>query len=160
MLERKLLILYFHYCGTIHNTNIPHAEVYEASVVIRELSFQNLTSQFSWRRAKIKGRRKRALYSRYEEDERFVGESVCVFDGEQVVEMSSYDVSLRLKYNNLYDDVCLPIERVLKTVFSGQRESRVSSIFVGQFVKRERRLLALYPVFFFYLLLGWLILLF
>jgi len=38
--------------------------------------------------------------------------------------------------------------------------TRVSSIFVGQFVKRERRLLALYPVFFFYLLLGWLILLF
>lgn len=38
--------------------------------------------------------------------------------------------------------------------------TRVSSIFVGQFVKRERRMLALYPVFFFYLLLGWLILLF
>ena len=38
--------------------------------------------------------------------------------------------------------------------------TRVSSIFVGQFIKRERRLLALYPVFFFYLLLGWLILLF
>jgi hypothetical protein len=38
--------------------------------------------------------------------------------------------------------------------------TRVSSIFIGQFVKRERRLLALYPVFFFYLLLGWLILLF
>lgn len=38
--------------------------------------------------------------------------------------------------------------------------TRVSSIFVGQFVKRERRLLALYPVFFFYLILGWLILLF
>ncbi|KAL7436010.1 hypothetical protein ACHAXH_005812 [Discostella pseudostelligera] len=38
--------------------------------------------------------------------------------------------------------------------------TRVSCIFVGQFVKRERRLLALYPVFFFYLLLGWLILLF
>lgn len=38
--------------------------------------------------------------------------------------------------------------------------TRVSSIFVGQFVKRKRRFLALYPVFFFYLLLGWLILLF
>ena len=38
--------------------------------------------------------------------------------------------------------------------------TRVSSVFVGQFVKRERRLLALYPVFFFYLILGWLILLF
>ena len=38
--------------------------------------------------------------------------------------------------------------------------TRVSSIFVGQFVKKERRLLALYPVFFFYLILGWLILLF
>jgi len=38
--------------------------------------------------------------------------------------------------------------------------TRVSFIFIGQFVKRERRLLALYPVFFFYLLLGWLILLF
>ncbi|EED87707.1 THAPSDRAFT_264863, partial [Thalassiosira pseudonana CCMP1335] len=34
--------------------------------------------------------------------------------------------------------------------------TRVSSIFVGQFVKRKRRFLALYPVFFFYLLLGWL----
>eukprot|EP00984_Skeletonema_dohrnii_P014848 scaffold6333_cov105-Skeletonema_dohrnii-CCMP3373.AAC.2 len=31
---------------------------------------------------------------------------------------------------------------------------------LGQFVKKERRLLALYPVFFFYLILGWLILLF
>jgi len=38
--------------------------------------------------------------------------------------------------------------------------TRVSVVFVGQFVKRERRLLALYPVFFFYLMLGWLILLF
>jgi hypothetical protein len=38
--------------------------------------------------------------------------------------------------------------------------TRVSTIFIGQFVKRERRLLALYPVFLFYLLLGWLILLF
>lgn len=38
--------------------------------------------------------------------------------------------------------------------------TRVSSIFVCQFIKRERRLLALYPVFFFYLLLCWLILLF
>mmetsp|Transcript_5247 Transcript_5247/g.8226 ORF Transcript_5247/g.8226 Transcript_5247/m.8226 type:complete len:251 (+) Transcript_5247:164-916(+) len=38
--------------------------------------------------------------------------------------------------------------------------TRVSSVFVGQFVKKERRLLALYPVFFFYLILGWLILLF
>ena len=38
--------------------------------------------------------------------------------------------------------------------------TRVSSIFIGQFVGRERRLLAVYPVFFFYLMLGWLILLF
>jgi hypothetical protein len=38
--------------------------------------------------------------------------------------------------------------------------TRVSSIFVGQFVPRKRRMLALYPVFFFYLMLGWLILLF
>lgn len=38
--------------------------------------------------------------------------------------------------------------------------TRVSSVFIGQFVGRERRLLAVYPVFFFYLMLGWLILLF
>lgn len=38
--------------------------------------------------------------------------------------------------------------------------TRVSSIFIGQFVPRKRRMLALYPVFFFYLMLGWLILLF
>jgi len=38
--------------------------------------------------------------------------------------------------------------------------TRVSTIFIGQFVRRDRRLLAVYPVFFFYLLIGWLILLF
>lgn len=38
--------------------------------------------------------------------------------------------------------------------------TRVSSIFIGLYVKNERRFLALYPVFFFYTFLGWLILLF
>jgi hypothetical protein len=38
--------------------------------------------------------------------------------------------------------------------------TRASSIFIGLYVKRERRLLALYPVFFFYTFLGWMILLF
>jgi hypothetical protein len=38
--------------------------------------------------------------------------------------------------------------------------TRVSSIFIGLYVKTERRFLALYPVFFFYTFLGWMILLF
>jgi hypothetical protein len=38
--------------------------------------------------------------------------------------------------------------------------TRVSSIFIGLYVKNERRFLALYPVFFFYTFLGWMILLF
>jgi hypothetical protein len=38
--------------------------------------------------------------------------------------------------------------------------TRVSSIFIGLYVGKERRFLALYPVFFFYTFLGWMILLF
>lgn len=38
--------------------------------------------------------------------------------------------------------------------------TRVSAVFLSLYVKQERRLLALYPVFFFYTFLGWLILLF
>ena len=38
--------------------------------------------------------------------------------------------------------------------------TRVSSVFISLYVKSERRFLALYPVFFFYTFLGWLILLF
>lgn len=38
--------------------------------------------------------------------------------------------------------------------------SRVSSIFVSLYVKPERRFLALYPLFFFYTFMGWMILLF
>jgi len=38
--------------------------------------------------------------------------------------------------------------------------TRVSSVFISLYVKSERRLLALYPVFFFFCYLGWLILLF
>jgi len=37
---------------------------------------------------------------------------------------------------------------------------RASSIFIGMYVKEERRFLALYPVFLFYTFLGWMILLF
>jgi hypothetical protein len=38
--------------------------------------------------------------------------------------------------------------------------TRVSSIFIGLYVKNERRFLALFPVFFFYTFLGWMIILF
>ena len=38
--------------------------------------------------------------------------------------------------------------------------TRVSSVFISLYVKSERRLLALYPVFFYFTFLGWLILLF
>mmetsp|Transcript_23254 Transcript_23254/g.50408 ORF Transcript_23254/g.50408 Transcript_23254/m.50408 type:complete len:247 (+) Transcript_23254:168-908(+) len=37
---------------------------------------------------------------------------------------------------------------------------RASAVFIGQVIPRERRFLAIYPVFFFYTFLGWLILLF
>jgi hypothetical protein len=37
---------------------------------------------------------------------------------------------------------------------------RASTVFIGQYIKRERRLLAVMPVFFYYALLGWLVLLF
>jgi len=37
---------------------------------------------------------------------------------------------------------------------------RASAVFIGQIVPKERRFLAVYPVFFFYTFLGWLILLF
>lgn len=37
---------------------------------------------------------------------------------------------------------------------------RASTVFIGQYIKRERRLLAVMPVFFYYTLLGWLVLLF
>ena len=37
---------------------------------------------------------------------------------------------------------------------------RSSAVFIGQIVPKERRFLAIYPVFFFYTFLGWLILLF
>jgi|UPI0005819D3F hypothetical protein len=38
--------------------------------------------------------------------------------------------------------------------------TRSSSVFISLYVRRDRRFLALYPVFFFYTFLGWLILLF
>jgi hypothetical protein len=38
--------------------------------------------------------------------------------------------------------------------------TRASSVFIGQYIQRERRFLAVFPVFFFYTFLGWLILLF
>lgn len=38
--------------------------------------------------------------------------------------------------------------------------TRASSVFMGQYIQRERRFLAVFPVFFFYTFLGWLILLF
>mmetsp|Transcript_44123 Transcript_44123/g.134374 ORF Transcript_44123/g.134374 Transcript_44123/m.134374 type:complete len:93 (+) Transcript_44123:484-762(+) len=38
--------------------------------------------------------------------------------------------------------------------------TRASTVFIGQYIRRERRFLAVYPVFFFYTFLGWLILLF
>ena len=37
---------------------------------------------------------------------------------------------------------------------------RASVVFIGQYIRRERRLLAVMPVFFYYTLLGWLVLLF
>ena len=37
---------------------------------------------------------------------------------------------------------------------------RASAVFIGQIIPKERRFLAIYPVFFFYTFLGWLILLF
>lgn len=37
---------------------------------------------------------------------------------------------------------------------------RASTVFIGQYIKRERRLLAVFPVFFYYTLMGWLVLLF
>ena len=38
--------------------------------------------------------------------------------------------------------------------------TRASTVFIGQYIARERRFLAVYPVFFFYTFLAWLILLF
>jgi hypothetical protein len=38
--------------------------------------------------------------------------------------------------------------------------TRASSVFIGQYIVREKRFLAVFPVFFFYTFLGWLILLF
>lgn len=38
--------------------------------------------------------------------------------------------------------------------------TRASSIFIGMYVKAERRALAVFPVYFFYLFMAWLILLF
>ena len=38
--------------------------------------------------------------------------------------------------------------------------TRASTIFIGQYIARERRFLAVFPVFFFYTFLGWLIVLF
>merc|ERR1711957_738165 len=38
--------------------------------------------------------------------------------------------------------------------------TRASSVFIGQYIRRERRFLAVFPVFFYYALLGWLVLLF
>lgn len=38
--------------------------------------------------------------------------------------------------------------------------TRASTIFIGQYIVKERRALAVYPVFFFYIFLSWLILLF
>ena len=36
--------------------------------------------------------------------------------------------------------------------------TRASVVFIGQFISEERRALAVYPVFFFYTFLGWMIL--
>ena len=38
--------------------------------------------------------------------------------------------------------------------------TRASTLFIGQYIKKERRLLAVFPVFFYYTLLGWLVSLF
>jgi len=38
--------------------------------------------------------------------------------------------------------------------------TRASTVFIGMYIKRERRFLAVFPVFFFYTFLGWMILLF
>lgn len=38
--------------------------------------------------------------------------------------------------------------------------TRASSVFIGLYIKKERRLLAVFPVLFFYIFLGWMILLF
>ena len=38
--------------------------------------------------------------------------------------------------------------------------TRASTIFIGMYIRQERRFLAVFPVFFFYTLLGWIILLF
>lgn len=38
--------------------------------------------------------------------------------------------------------------------------TRASSVFIGQYIAREKRFLAVFPVFFFYTFLSWLILLF
>jgi len=38
--------------------------------------------------------------------------------------------------------------------------TRVSIVFIGQYIARERRLLAVYPVFFYYIFLAWMVLLF
>jgi hypothetical protein len=38
--------------------------------------------------------------------------------------------------------------------------TRVSIVFIGQYISRERRLLAVYPVFFYYIFLAWMVLLF
>lgn len=37
---------------------------------------------------------------------------------------------------------------------------RASTVFIAQFIQKERRFLAVFPVFFYYTLLGWLVLLF
>lgn len=37
---------------------------------------------------------------------------------------------------------------------------RASTVFIARFIRRERRFLAVFPVFFYYVLLGWLVLLF
>lgn len=38
--------------------------------------------------------------------------------------------------------------------------TRASTVFIAQFIQKERRFLAVFPVFFYYILLGWLVLLF
>jgi len=38
--------------------------------------------------------------------------------------------------------------------------TRVSIVFIGQYIARERRFLAVYPVFFYYIFLAWMVLLF
>jgi len=38
--------------------------------------------------------------------------------------------------------------------------TRVSKIFIGQYIKKERRVLAVFPVLFYYAFIGWLVLLF